>query len=243
MTSDKTKAAPSSARIQLAYACGEHRVDLGELTEDELSKFLFERLCEVELRELRGFMPIRDLLSQDGDDPMRVADTCKLLRASLFADSQLDEAFSLDAQATRVCRGVCFQKLTFRQHESKKETTDRAIAQEWGKGGYVYSGVERILILARLPNHSRAYQNLVSLDYRFTKVPHERRFLIHAVAATSLSAESFCSFFGKEAPDIARDLLWELRAVHSRTLDELVHQAEEMRRKVDAWNQLGKRIA
>lgn len=244
MTSDKTKtAAPSSARIQLAYACGEHRVNLKELTEDELSKFLFEKLGEVELRELRGFTPIWDLLSQDGDEPIRVADTCELLRASLFADSQLDETFSLRTQAVKVCRGVCFQRLTFKRHESGEETTDRDIARTWGKGVYVHSGVERILVLARLPNHSRAYENLVSLDYRFAKFPHERRYLIHSVTATSLSEENFCSFFGKDAPDIARDLLWELRTVHSRTLDELVNQTEKMRDKVNAWNKLGKKIA
>ena len=239
MASDKTgNIAHSHAQTELNLVLGERRVQLAELRPEELSEFLFEQLRQVELRGLRGFAPLCDVLARGDDEgSIRVANTCELYRTSPVANPQLGESFSLRTQSVKVCRGVCFQKLTYKRLESDEETEDYNVAKGWGGDAYM-TGTERILVLIRPANHSGADENLVALDYRFAKAPYERRHLITSVMATSLSKESFCPFFGEKAPEIARDIIWELRSIHSRTLDQLVSQTDRMREKISRWERI-----
>lgn len=240
MTSDTTKAInePSLAQIQLEFALGDKRVHLKDLTEQELAVFLTQKLLQVELRELRGFTPLTDALERHGDVPISVGGEVE----PLFVGFPADMTPTLRTQAIRVCRGVCSQTITYKRMESGEETSDYQVAKTWGMGAYITRGEERILVMLRPSTHARATDNLVVVDYGYTKVLHAYRFEIQTILATQLPPQKFSAFLGKAAPEIARDLMWEIRTIHARTLSDLAGQAEWMRKSLSKWERISDSI-
>lgn len=243
MTSDKTAVdtTPSSAQKHLEYALGKHRVALADLRPEEFDTFLEDHLHAVLVRELRGFVPLRDVISIRGKDPMTVAETADFYLHRLDEHSVL-EFVDLSTQAVKVCRGVCSQTLLYQRTESNEVTTIWAVAHSWGKGAYLQSGSQRILVLARPSKNCEAEQNLFAVDYQFAKVPHERRHFINRVDATQIPVRKFRDYFGEEAPEIARDLIWELQSLHHVTLHALESQTQRMREELARWERLSDSI-
>lgn len=250
MTSETTEVVSASpAQTNLEYALGEHRVHLTDLSPEEFTRLLRVRLGSASLDELRGFSRLRDVVSSRGDDPIGVTNytAFMLLRRE---DQTSDEEFAsdverinLNVQAVKVCREVCFQSITYSRLESGESTTSAQVAREWGRDAYISAGLERVLVLIRPTKHSYLDQNLIEVEYGYRKVLHERRYSIDTVTAVRVPINSFRDHFANKAPQVARDLIWEIRSLHIRTLDELKTQANRMSMQTDAWNRLAESIA
>ena len=248
MTSDKTET-QVLARRHLEYATGKHRVSLADLSPKYFDGFLEENIRNVDIRGLRCFAPLRSVLARPirGDEPIDVAKTARFLLNSLSETSDVEsvnyETINLNTQTVKVSRGVFLQALVYRRTESDESTTEWKVAQGWGRGAYLDSGTERILILARPSKTCFVEENLFAVDYHFAKVRHQNQYLIHTVNATKIPIPKFRDYFGTKAPDIARDLIWELGSLYSQTLSDLKSKTERMRSESIKWQRLSDSIS
>lgn len=240
MTSDKTDsmATPMKADILLDFALGKKRVMLAELDRKELVGRLQTLLSLVDFRKLRGFTPMRSILTRNGETPIGLAPRVRFFVPDFPTGG---EGF-LNTQSAVMHNGVLSGTYTYRRTESDDETTNLEMVRSWGKSAYLSSAKERILVMIRPANNSTADENLVLVDSEYAKVLHEQRYIITSVAATPIPIERFFSFFGEKTPGIARNLLWQLRDIHSQTLRELVSQTDKMREDVANWNRLADSI-
>ncbi len=229
MTSDST--GNTLAYNNLQFALGKKRVKLSELHPAELAAELNLLLLDVRLKELRGFAPVRDLLTRKGERPRNVSNVPHLQLHGFLVDDWL----TLSTQAIVVHDGVLSQKLTYKRNETGEETTDFKLALSWGSGVYVSKREERIFVLTRPSNHAYATESFAVLDYESTKVPNENMHVVETIIATSITTASFCSFFGEKAPEIARQLIRAMRSIHLQTLNELLRQTENMRTRMVRW--------
>jgi hypothetical protein len=233
MTSEigKTKSGVSKAMWNLKYALGKERIPLGSLRVRELELLLEEQIDHYDLRELHGFRELKDVLEikNGGDITMLVASYTSIISGP----RGFGEKFHLDfkSHVIKVSRGLLFRKQIFRQYESSEMTEDYEVFRKWGKSGYLCSGTESVLLLRRLPE--RVYEEPVLMEaiYEYGKVPNDDTYLISKVWATPIPFSNFCKYFGKKAPEIARDLLWELASFYNLTAQDLQSKANIMRVK------------
>jgi len=226
MTSDKVGSA-----VALEYALGKKRVSIGELTPREFDDFLLTVLQNVDLRELRGFKPLKDLLSRrpgsfvcgQRQNPLETVEITASTRFQGVPPG--DGQFELTSQVVSVTRGAINQIVTYRRYESGEETTDWKIADTWKDGKGVRKVEENILVIRRPGNHTLADDNLFAVWYDFFKVPHENRMTIGQIKVLPVTLPKFREFFGDLYPRIAQNLIWELANLSRTTLETLQNQA------------------
>jgi hypothetical protein len=199
----------------MQFALGKKRIALSELHPEELTALLVEQLDyrHLDTRELSGFQELRELLRQRGDSPIDV-DNEASLEASKFSVTPLD----WKSHVVKVCRGALFNNTVYRRHESDEETADWDKFHTWGRQGYIARGTCGFLLLRRLPDALATEDLLVEAIHDYVKVPHENRFIIETVKVSPVPITRFCQHFGAQRADVARDLLWELASIYSRTL-------------------------
>lgn len=229
---------------------GEKRVSLRGLTSREFAEFLGKALKEVNLREIRGFKKLAEVLPQGlgsmetqrrRDALLEIDREVKFEPVDLNSpDSHPDPSLSLDSHFMRVGRGSHFVEFTWRRNESHEETIDWKVMREWEEGGaYLQHGKMHHLLLRRPPNHTQAKDNLFEVRSWFEKVPHENRYITTHVVLERVSVERFRGHFGTKYSEVALDLVWELNSIHRRTLSELEAQTTMMRRRVEEYERLG----
>ncbi len=220
----EARARKSVARKKLDFALGDARISLARLFFREFDDLLRGIFKELDLGELRGFKPLRDLLARHPGSftvgqRMDPTENVKM-GSSGEMKGYLEEDFSLhNTHVVRVCRGVLDQAITYRRHESGEETTSRVIAASWGRDAYIQKVEEVILVLRR--NGA-----LYNVRYSYEKIPHKDEMIIGFVEAKSLILENFRQFFGDRYPTVARDLIWELKSLANLTARELEGKAQ-----------------
>lgn len=223
-TANRGKTKESRAFRHLQFATGGKRVALGELHPDELRALLRKELDRLDMKELRGFRELKETLSRRGDEPLKVSD------APFFVcHGSPKEPFTLKSHTILVCRGVLSEKLTYRQHETGAETDDWKTAHEWGRSGYLYRGQESLLLMRRLPDYWEANDLLMFVMYNYIKVPNKKEYVINEISARPIPIPFFCKHFGKKAPEVARDLLWELSSIYRLTAEDMENKARLIR--------------
>ena len=208
----------------MQFATGEKRVTLSELYPGELQALLTKELNGLDLKELRGFKELKETLSRRGDEPLKVSDA-----PAFVCHGSIAEPLTLKSHTIRVCRGILTQRLTYRRHETDVETNDWKTAHEWGLSGYLYRGHESLLLMRRFPNYWEANDLLVEVTYNYIKVPNEKEYIINEVSTRQIPISVFCRHFGKKAPEVACNLLWELSSIYRLTAEEMESKARQIR--------------
>ncbi len=225
----------TTARTQLDFALGKNRVLLSDLSTKEFDEFLKSSLDKVNLRELRGFQPLNELVI---NNHFGLSEKVSFDATGFKADDPIN----LTTHILNVSRGWHDRVSLFRRYESNEETTDSNVAETWGKSGYVVKGSGSILALRRPRNHGYAYDNMVSLAFNYEKVILKSEYVVTALTVQHLTVENFRQHFGVKYPRIATELIWELRTAHIKTANMLESQAKDFRKKAVQFDCLGKAI-
>ncbi|MFA5000961.1 MAG: hypothetical protein WC531_01895 [Candidatus Paceibacterota bacterium] len=193
---------------------------------------MVETLDEIDLRKLRGFKPLRELLAfhdnchgifTGGLENLSMGEGVTFEAAGFGEDSSVN----LDTHVIMACRGMKPQTSVYRRLKTGEKTSDIEIASSWGEQAYLYHGSYFLLLLRRPRNHSSARENLVKALFGYEKVSLERRHLIVWLKVESLPVSEFRRFFGINYPGMAKELIWELQSAQSRTADELKFEAQQ----------------
>ncbi len=250
-----TSAKASIARQQLAYALGENRIRLSELRPKEFDELLHNTLREIDLRELRGFQPLKDLISRSpgsqvfgpGAPRRDPCETVRVIEAAVLSvpfPFSGEQPVSLSSHMIQVSRGAVNWGTTWRRHESGEETTDRQTAHEWGRGCYVHAEHRTILTLRRPPNGgSAADQNLFEVWYRYVKVLYQDEMAVVEVRVTRVPLEGLRSRYQECYPEIGRNLIWEMNILAERTLGDLKFQVERFAETIAKIHRLAESIS
>jgi hypothetical protein len=237
MTSDTAKQSKAAQELQFVVE-RKHHISLSALLPKELNAFLASELSKLDLKELRGFKELREVISQHRDEVlMRVSERMPFCSLGFSEKYQ----FTLKSHVIQVSRGLLSQDLTYRRYESGEETNDLNVFLGWvpkGRGGYVCRGKEKVLFLWRTPDPLAHEDVLVEVEYEYYKVPRKDEFMISTIYATRVLVHKFSQHFGSQAPQVACNLLWEIATIYSVTVDSLENKVSNMREKKFRMQQL-----
>lgn len=240
MSSDRVRApeGASEERQLLAHAFEPKRMRFSRLPDREFDALLATLLRSIVLRELRGFQPLEVFLRERGKEFGPLPDDLELLTSG-FAEFEP----RMKTQVQGICREVTAYEQVFGRHETDEETTDWKVQNEWGEGSYVKRGWVKDLLVMRPPNYSHAYDNLVEVEYRYTKVPTKNQFTINHVHLRHVHPELFREYFGYHACHIVQYMIWEISSIYSRTQNELASKATYMQQQHEFWERLSSCIS
>jgi len=246
----------TQAQEMLEFALGQKRICFGDLSEAEGDRLLESVLKDINLRKLRGFKPLKDLLTfrpgsiicgRGVEQPHTLDVEVLDLSAEVdFSAQGFNEGFpvTLDDYAISVCRGKTKWKAVFKRNETDEETDDYRTASSWGRSAYHYKGIGEILAIRRPRNHTRANENLITVEFRYEKVPLKNWHVITAIAVKPLSlGNDFRKHFGPSYPRIAVELIWELGSIHRNTSKELASQQCLIDRKVTELERISEALS
>ncbi len=243
---------PSSARGLLDYVLGKKMVRFGELSSEEGEELLRDVLREVDLRELRGFRPLKEFLTfspgsfTTGPQPhtldievLQLSDSVELTTSDFSSDA----AVAMDTHLLSICRGWVRGQAIYRRHESDLETSDWHEAHSWGRSAYRHRGEGEILSLRRPRNHTGADDNLLVVRFWYEKVPQKQEYLISKIEAMPLPIGAFMEYFGEIHSRIAVEMIWELRTAYARTVSELESRATYFRREAGKFERFSEALS
>jgi hypothetical protein len=243
MTSDKASK-PSEARrnLDLILHADKHPISLSDLTPEEFDALLRDTLVNTDLRELRGFKTMKDMMTRTPGSFVIGArqDPTETVKAN--EDTKVEGPLALTTHLVSVTRGAVSYTQTYRRYESNEETTVHAIAREWGHQAYVWRSDGTSLVLRRPNDHSRADENLFSVRCITQKVPHKDEMAVVSVVTEAIPLSRFREQFKEKYSRIACDVIWELASLSRATLRELESQAENFRRRVAEIDRLASAI-
>lgn len=238
MTADKTD--KSLAREHLDLALGEARVNLNDLLPAEFDALLQGVFRELDLREMRGFKSLKDLITRRPTSGSRETwEPTEFVKLKPFIELRGSMPESFDPHNThvaRVCRGLLRHSRTYRRFESHEETADREVVETWGHRAYV-SKVEDVTLVLRRSGE------LFEVRYIYEKVLHKDEMLIGFIEAKEIKLEAFREHFGLKYALIACDLIWELRALVHQTEEDLKWKATFFGRLTTKLERLGNAIS
>lgn len=237
------------AREMLDVSLGKKRVLFNDLSPTDADEFLRETLADVDLRELRGFKPLKNLLTfRPGSVLYGAGKPCTLevevldLSPNVSLIVSEDSGIDLDTHFIMLCRGLINLSVVFKRHETDEETSDWHKAHSWGRSAYHYKGNSAVIALRRPRNHTRADENLVVIKFWYEKVPLENRHIITNFEVVTISIENLRERLGRSYARIAVELVWELRDAYRRTAAELESQANLIRHKVVEFERRGSAV-
>jgi len=241
MASVDSNSESTLARQLLDFALGEKRISLGDLSSDEFDKLLRQTLNGVDLRELRGFVPLKDFLTWREEGVSHGRYNIGHLEPATDLVPRLvgyEEQPSLEIHVLQVMRGMYTLTRSFKRDESGEETDDIKVAETWRRTGYLNKAGFEIVVLRRPRNHSYGDENLATVAFTCEKVIHEDRFRVTEVVVERLPVELFRERYGAKYPEAATDLIWELRDACSRTHRQLLSQAESFGTRLEKLERL-----
>ena len=242
----------SAALVQLEIALGKKAVSLDGLSWSEFDDFLRDVLENVRLREVRGFTPLKELLTFQpgsvviGGAPQHTLDVERLdiSEGMSFEASGFEKDSSVDweTHTRRLCRGWTNWKIVFKRHETGEETEDRETASSWGRSAFHFKGKGEVLAVRRPRNHSGADENLIIISFCYEKVPLESRHVITKLKVEPLPIKNFRQYFGASRAKMAVELIRELESAYSYTAQELESQSKIIRKKAEELERLSEAI-
>lgn len=241
MTSEigKIKGKASKAMQYLIYAMGEEKVNLKELQSWELELLINEQLDCRDMRELSGFVALRDnfpkVIFGMMDTRIELLPDPALLFTCIGFGNNL--GFSLDVHTLWGSRRKFFCP-TYKHKETGEITTNYDTASKWGKNGYLARAGETFLVLRRLPLGFQNEPVLVRIDFGYQKVVGEKKYLIDLVQATALPVSDFCLCFGDKAAEVAHELFSALAYAYRKTAENLHQDAKKMWKKASEKERL-----
>lgn len=224
MTSDT--ASQTLARTQLDYALGYQRTNLSELSGQEFDEFLRSVINKVDLRELRGFVKLQDMLIRDSREvgirrnPLEYVSVPTGVRLSCFP-----QTLAFDLRSHVLPFGFLLSKETVYQNHYTGETSVNISHHEDPVWRLVSSDESR-LALRRPPAHGMADENLFKIQYHMVKSSVRQEMIVQSVDIWQIQLENFRETFGDKYPQIAICLISDLRRSASVTLDALRTKAE-----------------
>lgn len=253
----------SQAQQNLEYALGEEKTKFSDLFPSEQYDLLDSALQGVDLRELRGFKPLRELLvfrpssfiyGREAPHTLDV-EILELREGTDFSNGfisvseklvEVESDLSLNTHAIILSPHWLRNNVTFKQCETGNETTDYDVASSWGQSAYHYSGTAEVLVLRRPRNHTCASQNLFVIKFWYEKVPFERNHLIMRLEVVMGSFDQsrqrlgpmLHQHFGSMYAKVVVQLVCELCVAYTRTLDDLARQSRLLRGKAAELNRL-----
>lgn len=245
----------SVARVQLDYALGKKNVYLDQLTGKEFDEFLVETLQGVNLRELHGFKPLKDLLTfspgsitYGGSPSHTLAVECLYLISEdvAFSASGFEETFpvSLETHTIGFCCVGKDSRSVFKRNETGEETEDKSVAQSWGGSAYHFKGSGKELAIRRPYNHrSGADQNLIIVSFSYEKVPLKPEHVITELTVEPLLIADFRKYFGDSYARFAREIIVGLWNAISSTADNLEFRTREFRIQERKWEKLSDAVS
>ncbi len=237
VTADKDILEPSNAQAVLDIVLGTKRVILGDLTKKELQDLLSSQLDKKGTRELNGFVELRQALRRSGDEPLEV-----MVSPTFESKFPKEYPFDMKSHVFNICRGLLYQKQVWRRLESGETTADRDVAHRWGRDKYLLKGEESALFMRRLHEPCWDADILAKVTYKYTKIRNEKKWLINAVYVRPIPITEFCKHFGKEAPEMAVSIIWQLSRMYSQTAEALAHRARLMQIEADRREMLAERV-
>lgn len=225
------------AQQMLDYALGKKRVSFGELSQAEGDEILRRELYEMDLRELRGFKPLRNLFTYSpGSFVIGSCRTHTLAVQTLFLSETVsfcsdDPSVDLDTQMTRINRDYIHRQNIFKRHETQEETMDPKVARSWGESAYHWQGSAEVLTLRRPRNHTRGDANLFRVALSYEKVPLKDEHAITHLTATKLPFENLRPFLRDQYPRVAVEIIQDIRDAYKSTAGELENQMRMMERR------------
>jgi hypothetical protein len=222
---------PSKAARNLEFAQGKTRVPLSELSSKELDQLVSDQL-KMDTKHLHGFQELRDALRSRGDYLVEVVPGAFIQGKGFHSE----DTFGFKSHVIRVCRGALTYEPVFKRLETGEETTDHSVYIEWGQAGYVHRYTQSLLFMRRLEDKfARRDDILVHVEYECKKVIGQKRYDISAVSVCGVPVMGFSKHFGKKAPDVARDLIWELSTIYRQSVQAMENKvlvlAEELRKR------------
>jgi hypothetical protein len=238
----------TTAQVHLDFALGKSRVRLGNLSGKEFDDFLKAALEGINLRELRGFRPLGELLAfrpgsivigRRREHTLEV-EVLDLPKKVSFEAIGFEECSPVDIEThiMKVCRGLTIREAVYKRNETGEETVDEKVADSWGELAYHLRGVRQFFAIRRPRNHSYAHENLVLVSFSYEKVSLENRHVITNVRVERLLLKDFRRRFGTRYPQVATELIWEMRDAHSITADQLEEQAKHFRKETVRFDRL-----
>ncbi|MFA5744884.1 MAG: hypothetical protein WC887_01590 [Candidatus Paceibacterota bacterium] len=233
---------PTRAQELLDHVFGKKYVSFGQLSVSESNELLRTTLQDVDLRELRGFKLLKDLLVlRPGSivygretphtldlETLEMSDSVSFLTHGFEKISLVD----MNTHVLRLYRWIWNWQITFKRNESGEETDDKKVASSWGKSAYHYKGSGEILAVRRPHNHTRADENLIVIKFWYEKIPLEARHTITRIEVDYLPLKNFRKHFGSLYAQAAVELIGELRSAYSSTASELKAQLTYTERRV-----------
>jgi len=227
----------------LDAALGRERVNFGELSEAEANERLCSVLNTIDLRELRGFKPVRELLVfrpisvRQGLAARRTL-SVETLEFSNSVTFDGDAETGPDTHAMRLCFNHDRSHETFKRNESQEETTDRVMAVSWGCSAYHQRGYVEMLALRRPRNHKPADENLFVICYSYEKVHLEERHVITSVRLSSLPLDGLRHYFGEKYAYAMVEMVRGFDKACGNTVSALQNQLAEAQRTAEAVERL-----
>ncbi len=224
----------SKAQRDLDFALGKNRVPLDDLSNYEFCVFLKNALDEVNLREMRGFTELRNLLSFASKEFLRSPYNLNMLvLGEGFKLTTSNPGLTLYDHVQDIGGCLLTQEMLYKRYESNETTGDEMKARNgWGQnGGYLLSGKRQILVLHRPRDDSSASSNLFTVDYWFVRVPKAERHVIHSIDISHLPPVAFRKrFLGNRAAEIACGMVSQLQTILDRTVDGLLEKSRSFER-------------
>lgn len=240
MTSDMAK--QSVAQENLEFALGERRVSLSQLTGDEFDRFLVDAFRDVDLHHLRGFQPLKDIVTKSPGSfvpgkRQNPLETVVLTERTLFG-SDWEKVIGMDSQVAQVSNGPTRYSVVWRRSESGEETDDPVVASGWGHEAMIRSLDEAILVLHRQPNYSRISQNLYEVRTQTKKVPHKDMMEIVQIDVNRVRISEFRKHFGSKYPKVAQGLIWQVSSIMYQTVEGLKVTLDACRNNAGRFNRI-----
>lgn len=231
MASVKRQNAESAAMKQLKIALGERGVDFTELKYKEFVGVATDALRKVNLRELRGFTPLRKVLPF----PIK-SDDSNVIKVN-------DHNFDLNTHSVQVSRDLLSYTEVWRNVESGEQTSDKDVSRSWGRYALFVNGEAHTIVLRRPRNHTSADGNLFLVHFFYEKVAGRDESVITSVEIEQLLLKDFKKVFGDDYAKVFAHITKSIESIYYRTCQALDGQAIRMRDEYERFKRFSESIS
>ncbi len=239
MTSDTTTK-KTKARKELDIAMGRGKVSLSTMSDNEVGELLESELFNVELRDLRGFKPLKDILNTRFNDSSFVGHMFLFQNVEFRLSKEIAPDFA-DGEGEMFEQYFLLLQSYFSPDNFNyfvKETGQKITRDELNKSYresdvVLRSGTFSVLVLRRPRDRSPATKNLFHIYCSFEKVPLKQEYEIMEISIKKISIDDLVL-----CASMAMDVLGGVNSAYYKTQSELDSDAKRFRAMSDHWERL-----